>query len=81
MKPDHAVCFEGLLAALEKELTEATDEEILEAAKDLRMNPAMKGSAAFFGIAMYEPPLFPGGDRRESSDAPRIWRRPKDDPA
>lgn len=50
MKNDNAERFERLLAALERELIEATDEEILAAAKDLGMNPEMKGSAAFFGI-------------------------------
>ncbi|HEX3942880.1 MAG TPA: hypothetical protein VHW69_02220 [Rhizomicrobium sp.] len=35
---------------MERELVDATDEEILEAAKDLGMNPMMKGSAAFFGL-------------------------------
>jgi hypothetical protein len=44
--------LEGLLDALEQELTEATDEEILAAASDLGMNPAMKGSAAFFGVTV-----------------------------
>jgi hypothetical protein len=39
-----------VLDALEHELVAATDEEILEAAKDLGMNPMMKGSAAFFGL-------------------------------
>ena len=39
-----------VLDALEYELVDATDEEILDAAKDLGMNPMMKGSAAFFGL-------------------------------
>jgi hypothetical protein len=39
-----------VLAALELELVEATDEEILEAARDLGMDPEMKGSAAFLGL-------------------------------
>jgi hypothetical protein len=39
-----------LLDALERELIDASDEEILEAAKDLGMNPMMKGSAAFVGL-------------------------------
>ncbi|HEY2779904.1 MAG TPA: hypothetical protein VGI90_03970 [Steroidobacteraceae bacterium] len=39
-----------VLDALEHELVEATDEEILEAARDLGMNPMMKGSAAFLGL-------------------------------
>jgi hypothetical protein len=45
------------------------------------MNPAMKGSAAFFGIAMLAQPPFPGGDKRKVLDAPRVWRRLKDDSA
>jgi hypothetical protein len=39
-----------ILEAFAKELIEASDEEILEAAKDLGMNPDMKGSAAFLGV-------------------------------
>lgn len=39
-----------LLDVVERELIGASDEEILEAAKDLGMNPMMKGSAAFFGL-------------------------------
>jgi hypothetical protein len=38
------------LEALERELVEATDEEILQAASDLGMDPHMKGSAAFMGL-------------------------------
>ena len=39
-----------VLEALEQELIMASDEEILEAAKELGMNPKMKGSAAFLGL-------------------------------
>jgi hypothetical protein len=39
-----------ILEGLEQELIDATDEEILEAAKDLGMNPLMRGSAAFLGV-------------------------------
>ena len=39
-----------ILDALERDLIDASDEEILEAAKDLGMNPVMKGSAAFLGL-------------------------------
>jgi hypothetical protein len=35
------------LEALEQELLQASDEEIMTVAKELGMNPAMKGSAAF----------------------------------
>lgn len=65
MKPDNAERFEQLLAALEQELIAATDEEILEAAGDLGMNPAMKGSAAFFGVTRGSPSPFTADEPRE----------------
>jgi hypothetical protein len=39
-----------ILDALEHELLEASDEELLAAAHELGMRPDMKGSAAFIGI-------------------------------
>jgi len=39
-----------LLEALEQDLLDASDEEVMQAAKDLGMDPTMKGSAAFAGI-------------------------------
>lgn len=42
--------LERILLALERELLEASDEEIIAAARELGMNPAMKGSAAFMGL-------------------------------
>jgi hypothetical protein len=39
-----------MLQALQQELLEASDEEIIQAANDLGMNPEMKGSAAFAGL-------------------------------
>lgn len=47
-RPDAALT--RLLEALEQDLLEASDEEILQTAKDLGMDPTMKGSAAFAGI-------------------------------
>lgn len=80
MTNDNAERFERLIAALERELIEATDEEVLEAAGDLRMNPQMNGSAAFFGLTnTRRPPLRPDGSP-ESVSAPRSRRRLKDDP-
>jgi hypothetical protein len=38
------------LEALAADLVEATDDEVMQAAKDLSMNPQMKGSAVFAGI-------------------------------
>ena len=42
--------LERVLESLETELIEASDEEILAAAKELGQNPLMKGSIAFAGI-------------------------------
>lgn len=39
-----------ILQALEAELIEASDEELLAAAKDLGMDPLARGSAAFAGL-------------------------------
>jgi hypothetical protein len=39
-----------VLMALERELIEATDEEVVGAAKDLGMDLQMQGSAAFMGL-------------------------------
>lgn len=80
MRADNTERFERLLAALERELVEATDEEILEAAGELGMNPAMKGSAAFFGIATIIVPPFQSWDPWEPSEWPRIGQKSKDDP-
>jgi hypothetical protein len=47
---DPATALMRLLDALADELIEASDEEIMQAAKDLGMNPRMPGSAAFAGL-------------------------------
>jgi len=59
--------LERLLLELERELTEATDEEILAAARELGMNPAMKGSAAFFGVKLLVRPNALRRDRGRTS--------------
>ena len=46
------LALERLLAALERELLEATDAEILAAAKELGIDPTMKGSSALFGVTL-----------------------------
>lgn len=45
-----------LLVALESELLEASDEEVLKAARDLGMDPGMKGSAASSGLKYFFQP-------------------------
>jgi hypothetical protein len=47
---DATAALTRLLEAFEQELIESSDEEIMQAAKDLGMNPQMKGSAAFAGL-------------------------------
>jgi hypothetical protein len=66
------LALELLLLALERDMVDATDEELLAAARDLGMNPAMKGSAAFFGL-MTRPTLWPLGtdEHNSASDRPR----------
>ena len=70
--------LERILEALERELIEASDADILEAAHDLGMKPEMKGSAAFLGLR------YPGVHRPEDyfdqqwmlrvlNDPRRIW--------
>jgi hypothetical protein len=49
-RPDWDKALKQLLVALERELLEATDDEVLAAAHSLGMDPKMKGSAAFAGI-------------------------------
>jgi hypothetical protein len=44
------VVLTRILDALGQELIDASDEEIMEAAKDLGMDPHMQGSAAFLGL-------------------------------
>jgi hypothetical protein len=47
---DAAAALTRLIEALEQELIESSDEEIMQAAKDLGMNPQLQGSAAFAGL-------------------------------
>ena len=48
-----AAALGRILDHLDRELIEASDEEVLEAARDLGMNPLMKGSAAFLGLQCF----------------------------
>ena len=48
--------LERVLEALAPELIASTDEEILEAAKDLGMDPTMQRSAAFAGLKYFATP-------------------------
>ena len=44
--------LERLLIALERDLLDAPDEEILAMANELGMKPGMKGSVALFGVTV-----------------------------
>jgi hypothetical protein len=55
-----------LLDQLDRELIEASDEDILKAARDLGMNPLMKGSAAFLGLSCFSFAEFLDGDASKS---------------
>jgi hypothetical protein len=67
------VALNRVLAGLEKELVEATDEEIVQAAEDLGMNVRMKGSAAFLGVKYTFPKnmadVFEAGELRKFYEA------------
>jgi hypothetical protein len=68
--------LERLQVALERDLLDATDEEILAAARELGMNPAMKGSAAFIGVTVLVGLRGVPGKTAHRKDASR---RPKGD--
>ena len=73
------VRLERVLSALSSELAEATDEEVLQAAADLRMNPAARGSAAFLGVKWFFVPYKPekfGGSPSAAAAGARGRRRP-----
>ncbi|HEY1282985.1 MAG TPA: hypothetical protein VGE96_00770 [Steroidobacteraceae bacterium] len=58
MKIFPETALERVLESLESELIEASDEEILDAAKELGQNPMMKGSIAFAGVMFTHRSLF-----------------------
>jgi hypothetical protein len=61
-----AAALGRILDQLDRELIEASDEDILEAARDLGMNPMMKGSAAFLGLQFLSFAEFFDGDAPRS---------------
>jgi hypothetical protein len=75
------VGFERVMTALERDLLNATDEEIVAAVKELGMNPTMKGSAALFGVTLMWQPRSPSEKRlrktARQTDVMRARRRPK----
>jgi hypothetical protein len=74
-----AAKLERLLYAFERDVLEASDEEILAVAQELGMKPEMKGSAALFGVTL-RVHLRPRPEAvAHARAAPRVRRRPKGD--
>jgi len=68
--------LERILIALERDVMHAPDEEILTAARELGMNPSMKGSAAFFGVTrLVRPQSWPRdtGKKRRVPEQINSW--------
>jgi hypothetical protein len=57
------VRLERLLEILSEEIATASDEEVMDACADLKINPRMKGTMAFIGVKglyfPYRPQIFP----------------------
>ena len=78
MRPEREL--ERVLLAFEHEVIDASDEEILAAARELGMNPAMKGSSAFFGVTrLVRVGKPPQKSRRRKRQQVARRRIPKDD--
>jgi hypothetical protein len=83
VRPD--VGLERLLDGLERELLAAPDEEFVAGARDLGMNPEMKGSAAFVGVKTYLRPYLnarrvvaEGSDATVALERAATTKRPAD---
>ena len=71
-----AAALGRILDQLDRELVEASDEDILEAARDLGMNPLMKGSAAFLGLQCFSLAEFFDSDASKSLPLESVARKP-----
>lgn len=78
-KPAPITALTRLLEALGQELLDASDEEIIEAAHALGMDPAMPGSAAFAGLKY--PAKIQLSDFFEPDECQRLLLAPKRDAA
>ena len=80
--PAPEVALDRVLAGLALDLGEASDEEIEQAAADLRMMVRMKGSAAFIGVLYTLPKRFEDiFDVQQQSFLPKAGRKDRDDDA
>jgi hypothetical protein len=73
------LALERILIALEGDIIDATDEELLTAARELGMNPSMKGSAAFFGVTRPTGLRSWPRETRQQTNAPHGSRRAEGD--
>jgi hypothetical protein len=77
--------LERVLVALERDLLDASDAEILAVANELGLKPYMKGSIALFGVTFAARLKPPDDSQRQARKAPgrasasRSRRRPKGD--
>ena len=79
------VGLERILVAIERDVLDASDEEILSAARDLGMDPSMKGTAALIGVTLAPRLVSPDrrgggpGDADKQKRARTARRRSKED--
>ena len=92
---ERVAALERVIDALAVDLVESTDEELLQAAKDLGMDPTMRGSAAFIGLKypvvgeladFFEPPLPLSEQNRTDPALPpasgrRLGRKKRSEPS
>lgn len=78
-KPRPDLALERVLEALERDLIDVPDEEILTVARELGINPAMKGTGAFMGVTLLVRPPLRATQEREKKEGGRSGRRPKGD--
>ena len=76
--------LERVLAALERDLIAASDEEMAEVASELGLKPGMQGSVALFGVTstvdVTRLKARMGARAAEERSTPRPRRGAKDDP-
>jgi hypothetical protein len=81
-KPTPEMRLERVLETLSGEIAAASDDEVLEACADLRIQPHMKGSMAFVGVKglywPYRPWVFDPSvelSPRDADDGPDLFPR------
>jgi hypothetical protein len=78
-KPSADVALTRVLIAMEQELIDATDAEVMAAAKDLGMDPTLKESAAFAGLTYTARAQLSDFFDMEAFGRPRLTDTPDDD--